>query len=201
MGLLADEETDPRLAGLAADQAAPREPEPVVESAPAPPVVAAVEVESEPDPDARPVEDPAPAVAMDGPADRPAQPSVTPGGLVRRGERNADPVPPPPAAGFGGLAVTPQSEPSLFTVVAQNAREGMSPTGDTTKAGLTRRVRGAQRPDAATAPRHLPKPEGNAAPTRSRAEDVYSFLSSFQSGVERGRAVDHNELEPTEGDE
>ncbi|MGQ0833194.1 MAG: nitrate- and nitrite sensing domain-containing protein [Microthrixaceae bacterium] len=190
MGLLADEETDPRLAGLAAQDTAPRSPEPAPDPGPVSDPVSP-----------EPASDPAPVATLEQPAAPPAAPSVTPGGLVRRGERNPEPAAPTPASGFGGLAIAPQSGPSLFTVVAQNARESASQDGDTTRTGLTRRVRGAQRPDATTAPRHLPKPAGDAAATRSSAEDVYSFLSSFQSGVERGRAGDHDELGSTEDDE
>ena len=55
--------------------------------------------------------------------------------------------------------------------------------------GLARRVPGAQRPDAAFTPRASEQPpEVGSEPVRTSPEDVYSFLSSFQSGVARGRA-------------
>jgi hypothetical protein len=58
--------------------------------------------------------------------------------------------------------------------------------------GLVRRVPGAQRPDAPMATRtDAPKPD---EPARSSPEDVYSFLSSFQSGVARGRADANGEI-------
>jgi hypothetical protein len=60
-----------------------------------------------------------------------------------------------------------------------------------TGSGLARRVPGAQRPDAGF-PGRTPAPAAetpvSAEPARSTPEDVYSFLSSFQSGVARGRA-------------
>jgi len=72
----------------------------------------------------------------------------------------------------------------MHSVAAVNARAGSSAAA--TPAGLVRRVPGAQRPDAALAVR-APQPEA-AEPARSSPDDVYSFLSSFQSGVARGRA-------------
>jgi hypothetical protein len=81
----------------------------------------------------------------------------------------------------------------MFSVAAQRAREHGSngngndaATGGVTTGGLARRVPGAQRPDAALADR-APAPAEEPAP-RSSPEDVYSFLSNFQSGVARGRA-------------
>ena len=102
-------------------------------------------------------------------------------------------------------AVTPVG-PSMFSVAARQARENGkalsadvgtgfgSGFGDTpsdaapivpANGGLARRVPGAQRPDAAIAHRAA-EPEEPAA--RTTPEDVYSFLSNFQSGVARGRA-------------
>ena len=72
----------------------------------------------------------------------------------------------------------------------------------TTAGGLTRRVRGAQmpttepllmrRPAAEDAPAASPPPAtGRVAPERTpeqrrAADDVYSFLTSFSAGVQRG---------------
>ena len=67
----------------------------------------------------------------------------------------------------------------------------------TTPHGLKRRVAGAQRPDAAgpgTRLALLDQTDHSAAapaadqPEGSSPEDVYAFLTSFTSGVERGRA-------------
>lgn len=126
----------------------------------------------------------------------------------------AAPVPDPvaqrshelPARGFGGLAVTRPSGPSMFTIAAQNARNGRVPapvTEDTTVTGLARRVPGAQRPDAAFDTFRSSDLEAtHAEAPRSSPDDVYSFLSSFQSGVARGRADatsdDHTDTESTE---
>jgi signal transduction histidine kinase len=102
-------------------------------------------------------------------------------------------------AGFGGLAAAaaPPAEapPSEACAPAGAAAPPEGPTraaaagsGATTPSGLARRVPGAQRPDVATS-----RATGTAAvatepaPT-STPDDVYSFLSSFSSGVERGRA-------------
>ncbi|MEO7571990.1 MAG: ATP-binding protein [Acidimicrobiales bacterium] len=103
-------------------------------------------------------------------------------------DQSASPVAPaaPPALptrGFGGLALTPVG-PSMHSLAAAHARSGDE--GDITSGGLARRIPGAQRPDAAMAGRS-PEPAA-AEPVRSSPEDVYSFLSSFQSGVARGRA-------------
>jgi signal transduction histidine kinase len=94
--------------------------------------------------------------------------------------------------GFGGLAVTPTG-PSMFSVAARQAREAREAgelssvsSGATTTGGLARRVPGAQRPDAGMATRSA-EPAA-APPAQTTPEDVYSFLSSFQSGVARGRA-------------
>jgi hypothetical protein len=77
----------------------------------------------------------------------------------------------------------------MYTVAAQQARGGaISPSQATgaTPSGLARRVPGAQRPEGSLFSRpEVPEAE---EPTRTSPEDVYSFLSSFQSGVARGRA-------------
>ncbi|MEO7430352.1 MAG: ATP-binding protein, partial [Acidimicrobiales bacterium] len=186
MGLLANEETDPRLAALSVP-AAPAPRPAALEPASAPPAPAPM-AEVAP-PAASPADpgdatDPEPSVA----------PSFTLSGLPRRGDRPAvtpeldlemptqpaaEPVVAPqpaddvvveglrgepavvepalvepadaPAAtrGFGGLAVTRPAGPSLYTVAAQNARNGGASSSaaapQTTTTGLTRRVPGAQR--------------------------------------------------------
>ena len=108
-----------------------------------------------------------------------------------------------PVAGFGGLAVTRPVGPSLFTVAARNARLGTpnhtpaassAPSAPATQepamtsAGLTRRVPGAQRPDLPFEPVRAADEWSVADQPPSSAEDVYSFLNSFQSGVDRGRS-------------
>jgi anti-sigma regulatory factor (Ser/Thr protein kinase) len=112
------------------------------------------------------------------PAVEPAEPAVA---------RESTPAP-APVTGFGGLAVTPG--PSMYTVAARQARTGTPGPGstgaDATPSGLARRVPGAQRPDGSLFGRPAqPVPD---EPVRTSPEDVYSFLSSFQSGVARGRA-------------
>jgi signal transduction histidine kinase len=130
-----------------------------------------------------------------------------------------------PATGFAGLA---QRGPSMFSIAARKARtdsgngtangtsngqhaaegEPAGPTlpssppapliPTTTESGLARRVPGSQRPDAAVASRAAESAE--AEPARTTPEDVYSFLSNFQSGVARGRA-DAAGTTPTEQEE
>ncbi len=81
-------------------------------------------------------------------------------------------------------------------IAASQARNGHAaataadaPAAPATPGGLARRIPGAQRPDAAFGTRASSVPEAPAAePPRTSPEDVYSFLSSFQSGVARGRA-------------
>ncbi len=108
--------------------------------------------------------------------------------------------------GFGGLAVTRPTGPSLYSVAAQNARNGASgrpgaSQETTTATGLTRRVPGAQRPDAAFGAARSSEPAPTASePQRSTPEDVYSFLSSFQSGVARGLADAHDDAQSPEDD-
>jgi hypothetical protein len=115
--------------------------------------------------------------------------STAPSPVVPRGPSEQ------PTSGFGGLAVSRPSGPSMYTLAAHQGRtevngeatvERPSPDGDATVSGLTRRVPGAQRPDAEVASR---APEAaDAEPARTSPEYVYSFLSNFQSGVARGRA-------------
>ena len=90
----------------------------------------------------------------------------------------------------GNLALTQPPGPSMYSVAAKLTRPESNghatPVGEATPSGLTRRVPGAQRPDAPMSARPPEEPE--AEPSRTTPEDVYSFLSSFQSGVARGRA-------------
>jgi hypothetical protein len=126
---------------------------------------------------------------------------------------------PLPARGFGGLAVTRPIGSSMYSVAAQNARQGAAAEAEEadddalTRTGLPRRVPGAQRPDASfgAARSYVPDaaPVASPEPVRSSPEDVYSFLSSFQSGVAKGRVDAHadteagfdtdDDTEPTEG--
>jgi hypothetical protein len=100
----------------------------------------------------------------------------------------------------------------MFSVAARQAREAKESAtrngngnghGDqapgiwdtpSTGGGLTRRVPGAQRPDAFLADR---TPEPAAPAPETTPEDVYSFLSNFQSGVARGRADAATDDAPT----
>ena len=229
MGLLANEETDPRLAALSPAATDP------AESAELPPA------------DSAPAPSAAPAPLA------PGQPSLTAGGLPRRGDRResdrpliapsiegapqeaapsadapdlavaaaqaapvsdrweAAPEPEPeperdpdlPSVGFGGLAVSRPVGDSMFSVARSKARGGANdapaPASEaTTPGGLARRVPGAQRPDAVLGSRGEASAPV-AQPARTTPEDVYSFLSSFQSGVARGRA-DANTDTDTETD-
>jgi len=125
-------------------------------------------------------------------------------GLPRTGDRSAaghggadgGPAPADPARGFGGLAVTRPVGTSMFTVAAEQARlrgnGGAEGDPATTATGLTRRIPGAQRPDV---PLGGSRPEpAPVSEERTTPEDVYAFLSSFQSGVNRGRADAHGDL-------
>jgi len=118
------------------------------------------------------------ALVAEDEIDRPlAPPSTT---APERG--SAAPQPSVPATQVPFPVTT--AGPSMHSVAAVNARAGSSAAA--TPTGLVRRVPGAQRPDAALAVR-APQPEA-AEPARSSPDDVYSFLSSFQFGVARGRA-------------
>lgn len=104
-------------------------------------------------------------------------------------------APADPIRGFGGLAVARPAGTSMFTVAAEQARQRsngeVAGEAGTTATGLTRRVPGAQRPDVPLGggrPDPAPAPEERTTP-----EDVYAFLSSFQSGVNRGRADAHGD--------
>ncbi|MEQ1787779.1 MAG: hypothetical protein ABL966_12055, partial [Acidimicrobiales bacterium] len=81
-------------------------------------------------------------------------------------------------------AVSRPPGPSMYTVAGQQPRPSTDP--EATQSGLARRIPGAQRPDASLTTRS-PEPAA-AEPARTSPEDVYSFLSNFQSGVARGRA-------------
>jgi signal transduction histidine kinase len=191
MGLLADEELDRNLAKAPA-------PDPVPEPVVAGPAVSSVSSETTTSGLPRRGERPAvetPGPEDDGPASAPAdEPDPEPAVA-------SDPAPAPkhpaPAqtAGFGGLAVSRPAGPSLYTVAAHQGRrevngeatqERPATNGEATPGGLARRVPGAQRPDAGLATRAAEP--ADAEPARTSPEDVYSFLSNFQSGVARGRA-------------
>jgi len=110
-------------------------------------------------------------------------------------EAEAPAARPEPVRGFGGLAVTQPSGTSMFSVAAEQARQrsnGDAPAAGTTPTGLVKRVPGAQRPDVPLGGSR-PEPATPAAEERSTPEDVYAFLSSFQSGVSRGRADAHRD--------
>jgi hypothetical protein len=133
-----------------------------------------------------------------------------------------------PTPGFGGLATVARAAPSADNPTDTPSTES---TSATTPSGLARRIPGAQRPDASplrarlaaledeatpdassSTPRHLGKAPGaqqgstadapNERPgERSTPDDVYAFLSSFVSGVERGRSDTEKGHEPTDGTE
>jgi signal transduction histidine kinase len=120
-----------------------------------------------------------------------------------------EPAPPLPSRsmpqvasrGFGGLAVARPSHGSMYSVAARAAREGAHGDGshdsaELTPTGLPKRVPGAQRPDAAFGRPPAAEAPPAASPLRTSPEDVYSFLSSFQSGVAKGRA--HANDQPTD---
>jgi hypothetical protein len=87
----------------------------------------------------------------------------------------------------------------MYSIAARAARErtgGESTDPDApalTPTGLPKRVPGAQRPDAAFGRTTATPPIEESEPARTSPEDVYSFLSSFQSGVARGRAEAHGD--------
>jgi hypothetical protein len=201
MGLLADEELDRTLAK------APT-PEPMPEPLIAGPMAAAastqVTTSGLPRRTDRSVltED---EVIDDGPAAAPAPEPEAPRPEPEREPvvtASSSPTPvapaepsPPAASGFGGLAVSRPPGPSMYTLAAHQGRQAVNgeatqerppANGAATPGGLARRIPGAQRPDASLTSR---APEAAPAePARTSPEDVYSFLSNFQSGVARGRA-------------
>jgi hypothetical protein len=251
MGLLANEETDPRLAGYgpADDEVLTSMDEGPVESSSVfdpPPAASAPSLTASGlprrgvsgDDTAAPISpawEPAVAAAPEAPTEMPgyavtmADTSTapdawepTPESWTAAAEPDAAPELPdvaprstngngnghgsPAVRGFGGLAVTRPAGGSMYSVAAHQARNGSattepdlpSPAAEpTTLGGLARRVPGAQRPDAAFGTRGSdPAPQPAAETSRTSPEDVYSFLSSFQSGVARGRA-DANVEDPS----
>jgi signal transduction histidine kinase len=115
----------------------------------------------------------------------------------------APPGPPTPADGGGWSTAPPVApyDPSRAT----RGGTGGGPRGPVggggggaTSAGLTRRVRGAQLPNSQPVRMHRGPQDGVARPPTTnapvlrtpeqqhRADDVYSFLSSFTAGVQRG---------------
>jgi signal transduction histidine kinase len=199
MGLLADEELDRTLARTPT-------PEPVPEPLIAGPMAAAASTQMTTSglprrtDRGRPTDEPdgvddGPAVT---PAPEPEAPSPEPEPAITATSAPAPLAPaapaPPPDPGFGGLAVSRPPGPSMYTLAAHQGRQAVNgeatqerpPANGATPGGLARRIPGAQRPDASLSPR---APEAAAAePARTSPEDVYSFLSNFQSGVARGRA-------------
>ncbi|HEX6425587.1 MAG TPA: hypothetical protein VFZ79_19015, partial [Acidimicrobiales bacterium] len=127
---------------------------------------------------------------------------------------HTSPAPPPPrrqgGATLGGLAaglsgLSPFSGPPSSSPPPMPAGHGQAPANrGTTPTGLTRRVRGAQMPTAsplairrsaqtpdpgAAPPAQGPPPAAPPARTpeqKQSADAVYSFLSSFTAGVQRG---------------
>jgi hypothetical protein len=251
MGLLANEETDPRLAGYVPtdDEVVTSMDEGPVESAPvfdAPPPASVPSLTASglprrggsgedaaapPAPSWQPIVEPAPEAPSEMPdyaatmADAsaasdpweatpesweptkqpdaaPEMPELAPRSANGNGNGNGSVA----ARGFGGLAVTRPAGSSMYSVAAHQARNGSStaapdlspPSAEpTTLGGLARRVPGAQRPDAAFGTRAPdPAPQSATETSRTSPEDVYSFLSSFQSGVARGRA-DANAEDPS----
>jgi signal transduction histidine kinase len=115
---------------------------------------------------------------------------------------------PEPTVGAPTLAAPTLAAPPPTVETAPTTTAGL------TASGLTRRVAGAQRPDVAAPTPFRPNgvvPEPEPTPTRpdpvdlrpsdddadevSRPEDVYAFLSSFVSGVDRGRTDGQEEDE------
>lgn len=104
----------------------------------------------------------------------------------------------------------PLPEPAPAMVMPESSPAALldnEPSELTTPHGLKRRVAGAQRPDAAGLGTRLAvlddeiappsTDDANSGPDGSSPEDVYAFLTSFASGVERGRV---DSLEPNEGE-
>jgi hypothetical protein len=106
-----------------------------------------------------------------------------------------------PPTGVGAAAEPPPAATAhrltrRATVATPGARSGDGGGADTTTSGLARRVRGAQLPTTAPVQvRRGPAPDVAApavgpAPTpeeRQSAGAVYSYLTSFNAGVQRGR--------------
>ena len=128
--------------------------------------------------------------------------------LRRRRSHRPAPAPLPADAASAASPVTPTG-PSMFSVAAQQARRGRAPTATGTRRRTPADGTGGRPPVAS--PAGCPAPSGptpsiaNRAPepARRRAgprrtpEDVYSFLSNFQSGVARGRADAASDDAPT----
>ena len=205
MALLANEEVDPRLQVAAAGPVdAPVEPPAVDPAAEERGALAPAVVEQDALPSAVVERDVViPAVVEPTPTVEPAVEAVSAAPAVAPTERPpahlaAPRTEPLPERGFGGLAVTRPLGPSLHTLAAKQARTGAHGSEPTTPAGLPRRIPGAQRPDAAAGGASSGarwEPGGPAEAPRSTPEDVYSFLSSFQSGVQRGRDEAHADSE------
>jgi signal transduction histidine kinase len=119
----------------------------------------------------------------DGPA--PAAFDVPPGG-------SPFDAPASPAGGpWGGVGFdAPQDEPRFGAPAPSAAFDppndppSLGRNGGQTTRGLARRIRGANLPTTRTM--SLRRTEEEAAGPSRPAEDVYSFLSNFQAGVQRG---------------
>ena len=86
-----------------------------------------------------------------------------------------------------GLAVAQPPGTSMYSVAAHNARAGEQRRAPRRERAWPGGCPGAQRPGR----RHVRPAQSSRRPTeppRTSPEDVYSFLSNFQSGVARGRA-------------
>jgi signal transduction histidine kinase len=109
------------------------------------------------------------------------------------------PVPPWEAPGGGQSWASTPAPPDWEPPGPVSPRVAEPPTADTTSGGLTRRVQGAQLPT--TEPRRVRRPTaetptvltgngrgtaGRPAEQRQSADDVYSFLTNFTAGVQRG---------------
>jgi hypothetical protein len=108
-------------------------------------------------------------------------------------------VPPWEAPGGGQSWASTPAPPDWEPPGLVSRRVAEAPATDTTSGGLTRRVQGAQLPT--TEPRRVRRPTaetpavltgngrgtaGRPAEQRQSADDVYSFLTNFTAGVQRG---------------
>jgi hypothetical protein len=205
MGLLADDEL------IRTPASAPEEPSEDV--LPAGPITSTAPTETTPSGLPRRGERPQPLVVPAAaeapeppvPAASPLAASPPPEPLVPSAPAPTSSAPPAPApaAGFGGLAMAPRARRCSPSPPARHARRtgrqrragpGLDPrptiwagTGVTDPQPRAAWLAGAraQRPDATVV--RAPEPT-DVEPTRTTPEDVYSFLSSFQSGVARGMA-------------
>ena len=216
MGLLADDELDRTLAKaptpepvpvpvLAGPAASPASVETTTSGLPRRGGQLVAEVAEVAEPVVEPVAPLISAPVESQPAPAEAEPAVA-------RESSPSPVAPAgpstlPISGFGGLAVSRPSGQSMYSVAATQGRSAVNgettqerpaANGVATPGGLARRVPGAQRPDAGLSPRAAEP--AVTEPARTSPEDVYSFLSNFQSGVARGRADAASDTETNQED-